>query len=222
MKMKNMTNRFRGLTMMEVVVSMALSTIIILGMSVMVSGAQHAWNRSFASTHKQIRQDAETMSITFGKMIRQCNRLDYKLYTVSGSTFTPVTGGVAGQSVRQGDAVEFRYWDVPLTAALLDASRTGTAYALFYMDNGTLKMDTGPYPPGGIPAGGGQRNTGGVTTLVLAHNVSTADGQRAFSHTTQGSTGVGCVRMHVTLTDPDDGDQIRVMTSSLLRNIWPR
>ena len=131
-----------------------------------------------------------------------------------------------GQEVVWGNAVEFRFWDVPLDNAdsynLLDVTKTGTAYALFYVDEDRLKVDYGPYPPGAAPEGGGARNTSGVKTQVLAENVSTETGVGAFSHTTISGAGQRTVRINVIVSDPSDGRTIKLMTATLLRNLWPR
>ncbi len=214
--------RQKALTLTELVVGMALTTIVILTVSMLVAGGHKAWNRSFDNTHKEIRIDAERIMLSFGATVRKCNRLDYTLYTGTPSSFSPVSQTLSGENIYYGDAVEFHFWDVDLSFDLLDVAMTGTAYALFYIDGDQLKLDVGPYPPGGIPYGGGARNTSDVTTRVIASNVTVQDGQKAFSHTAQGATGLGCVRLHVNLTDPEDGETIRVMTSSMMRNIWPR
>ena len=44
----------------------------------------------------------------------------------------------------------------------------------------------------------------------------------AFSHTTINGIGQGSVRINIIITDPVDDASIKVMTSTLLRNIWPR
>ena len=107
----------------------------------------------------------------------------------------------------------------------MDPTKTATAYALFYLDGDSLKLDYGPYPPGAVPPGGGSKNTSGVVTeVLLAENVSTDPNSSidAFSHTTIGGVGQGSVRMNVILTDPEDDEEIRVMTATLMRNVWPR
>jgi len=104
----------------------------------------------------------------------------------------------------------------------VDVEKLATAYALFYLDGDELKVDYGPYPPGAAPAGGGARNTAGVTTTVLAENVSTETEKGAFGHTTLNGMGQGAVRIDVTLTDPADEQTLKVMTATLMRNIWPR
>jgi hypothetical protein len=129
------------------------------------------------------------------------------------------------ETVVSGDAVEFRYWDVELdttdTHDLMDVTKKATAYALFYLGSGQLKVDYGPYPPGGVSAGG-SRNTANVNTIVLARNVQSGPGLGAFSHTTLNSIGKGCVRLNIILTDPNSGEQNRVMASVLMRNKWPQ
>ena len=160
-------------------------------------------------------------------MGRKANRLAYTIYDITGSTFTPAEPETSNpQEVVFGDAVEFRYWDVELdsedTHELMDVTKMGTAYALFYLDADQLKVDYGPYPPGAVPDGGGGRNTSDITTTVLAENVSANPNTGVFSHTTLNGVGMGCVRINITLTDPEDGESIKVMTAALMRNIWPR
>jgi len=122
--------------------------------------------------------------------------------------------------------VEFRYWDVELDSSdshgLMNTDTLATAYALFYHEGGQFKVDYGPYPPGAVPHGGGQKHGAGVTTVVLADNVTADPTVKPFSHTTQAGVGLGCVRLNVIQTDPNSGETTRIMTAALLRNIWPR
>jgi hypothetical protein len=104
----------------------------------------------------------------------------------------------------------------------METDVTATAYALFYLDGEQLKVDYGSYPPGGVPTGGGSRNTTGVTTHVLADNVSSGPNAGPFSHTVSGGTGQGCVRLNLTLTNPDHEETTAVTSAVLMRNIWPR
>ena len=81
----------------------------------------------------------------------------------------------------------------------------------------------GPYPPGAVADGGGYRNVSGVTTTILAENVSDNGSDiDAFSHTTLNGVGQGSVRSNIVLEDPEDGETVRIMTATLMRNIWPR
>jgi hypothetical protein len=73
-----------------------------------------------------------------------------------------------------------------------------------------------------VPAGGGGRNAANVTTRILAENVTTDPNIGTFSHTTLNGVGQGCVRINITLTDPEDGEAVRVVTATMMRNIWPR
>jgi hypothetical protein len=104
----------------------------------------------------------------------------------------------------------------------VDTSKLATAYALFYLDGHQLKVDYGPYPPGAVPAGVGVRNTRGVTTVVLADHVNLSGTDVPFTHNTVAGVGQGSVRLNVTLTDPNTGDTVKVMTTAFLRNAWPR
>jgi type II secretory pathway pseudopilin PulG len=217
-----------GMTLVELVVAMGVSIILIAGVGVLLDGGNRAWLRAYKAANDRLNIDAQALTAAFGAAGRRSNRGNYVLYTFAEGILTPALPP-SGQpdSVVFGDAVEFRYWDVPLNTTdsynLMDSDTTATAYALFYLDGDTMKVDYGSYPPGAAPVGGGNRNTSGISTAVLAKNVSADSGHPPFSHTTVGATGQGSVRLDVTLTDPnDDSRTMRVMTSTLLRNIWPR
>jgi hypothetical protein len=206
---------------------MAISLILVLAMGGLLVSGNRTWQRTYNSAHKKIKQDAEAVMIAFGSIGRKANRLGYIIYNINGSTFTPAVPSTSNpQEVVSGNAVEFRYWNVELDETdshrVMDVTKTATAYALFYLRDGQLKVDYGPYPPGAVPTGGGNRNTSNITTTVFAENVSTDPGIGAFSHTTLNGVGQGSVRINITLTDPADGESIKVMTAALMRNIWPR
>ncbi len=230
-----------GVTLIELITSMAIALIIILTASVLLVSGNRSWIKTYNSAHKQIKVDAQMVMLTFGSVGRKSNRsvdpshLGYIIYKITGSTFTPAVSATPSvDTVVPGDAVEFRYWDVDLdkgdTHQLVNDKKIATAYALFYLDSGQIKVDYGPYNwvtnTGAIPPGpgGGVRNTSGVHTLVLARNVTADPNIKIFSHTTQAGNGAGkgCVRMDAILTDPADGDKIKVMTSVMMRNIWPK
>ena len=229
-QIRNRKYKFRlGLTMVELLVAMLLNIVVILAVGSLLVGGNRAWLNTFDSENKQIKQDALATTVAFGSIGREANRLGYTIYKVNGGTFTPAVPVTSDpQEVVSGDAVEFRYWDVGMDSTdsynLLDVTKTATAYALFYLDGDQLKVDYAPYPPAAVPAGGGSRNTAGVTTRILAENASTDPNSTVdvFSHTTTNGIGQGSVRINVILTDPEDNESIRVMTATLMRNIWPR
>jgi len=216
-----------GVTIIELTISMAIGAILLSGVGVLLISGQRAWNKIYGSAHKEIKQQAQNVVTAFGSIARKANRVDYTIYDIAGNGFTPALPQTANpQEVVPGDAVEFRYWDVEFDSEdshqLMDVTKTGTAYALFYLDDDKLKVDYGSYPPGAVPEGGGNRNTSNITTRVLAENVSTDPNIGAFSHTTLNGAGQGCVRINIILTDPEDKDSIRVTTAAMMRNIWPR
>lgn len=218
-----------GVTMIEIVLAMALNSMIALAVGILLIGGNRGWQNIYSSANKQIRQDALAATLTFGSIGRKSNRLSYTVYTVSEGTFIPAEPEQSSsEEVVSGDAVEFRYWDVALDEAdsysLIDNTKRATAYALFYIEGEKLKVDYGPYPPGAVADGGGSRNTTGVVTDILAENVSVDPNSEAgaFSHTTVGGVGQGSVRINIILTDPETGDTEKIMTSTLMRNIWPR
>ena len=223
----------RGHTIIELTIASAISLIVILATGVLLTSGQRAWLRSYESSNKQIKQDSLAASIAFSSMGRKANRLGdsdhrgYILYKFAAGTLEPALPVTSDpEEVVWGDAVEFRYWDVPLDEAdsynVMNTSTIATAYALFYVADGELRVDYGPYPPGAAPEGGGPRNITGVRTQVLAEGASPADVRGAFNHTTLNAIGQGAVRINVELADPDDGDTIKILTAALIRNMWPR
>jgi len=226
MRKATLRSRF-GFTLVETSISTVASAILVIVVGVLFMSGNRAWQQTYAAANSTTKQDALAVSVAFGGMGRRANRLDYMLYTISGSALLPALPETSDpEEVVWADTVEFRYWDVPLddtdSYGLLDVTKTATAYALFYLDNNQLKVDYGPYPPGAAPEDGGARNTSGVTTQVLAENASPANEGGAFSHTTLNGVGQGAVRIDVTLTDPVTGEAINVSTATLMRNIWPR
>lgn len=230
-QIRNRKCEFRsGLTLMELVIAMAMNIIVLLAVGSLLVGGNRAWLNTYNSANKKMKDDALATTIAFGSMGRKANRIDYTIYKINGSTFTPALPITSDpEEVVSGDAVEFRYWDVGLDKTdshdLMDFTKTATAYALFYIDGDQLKVDYGQYPPGAVPEGGGSKNTSGVITKVLlAENVSTDKDSNigAFSHTTLNGIGQGSVRINIILTDPEDNESVNVMTATLMRNIWPR
>lgn len=220
-------HRNLGMTLVELVTATAAALILIAAVGTLLNGGSRAWQRAYDSANSRVNQDAQAVVAAFGAVGRKSNRGSYILYRIDDGKLTPALPPAdRPDAVVFGDAVEFRYWDVPLDPTdshnLMNAETTATAYALFYLEGDQLKVDYGPYPPGAAPSGGGARNTTGVSTTVLAENVGVAPGSAAFSHSTVGGTGQGSVRLKVTLTDPNDNRTTEVMTSALMRNIWPR
>lgn len=205
----------------------AVSFIIIMAVGMLLNSGNRAWTKTYASVHSRTNEEAQVVRAAFASLGRRANRGSYVLYQIDQGIFTPLWADPSvSESVVFGDAVEFRYWDVELNAAdthnVMDTERIATAYALFYLENERLKVDYGPYPPGAAPAQGGPKNTTGVTTIVLADNVTADPETGPFSHTASGGVGRGAVRLKVTLTDPDTGETKTVMAAALMRNIWPR
>jgi len=218
-----------GVTMIEIILAMALNSIIALAVGILIISGNRGWQNIYDSANSKIRQDAIVTTLTFGSIGRKANRLSYQLYKTGGGAFIPALPQTTDpQEVVSGDAVEFRYWDVALDEEdsydLMDTTKKATAYALFYIEGEKLKVDYGPYPPGGVPEGGGPRNTTGVNTEILAENVSLDEESEAgaFSHTVVSGLGQGSVRINIILTDPETGKTEKIMTSTLMRNVWPR
>ncbi len=216
-----------GTTLVELVVAGTIAIGLYFVVGVLLDGGNRAWLQTYESAHGQQQAEAQTIAATFGSIGRRANRTSYVLYRIDRGVFTPVSSDPSkAESVVSGDAVEFRYWDVELDSSdshdVMNTDQIATVYALFYVEDEQFKIDYGPYPPGAVPAGGGNRNTTGVTTVVLAENVTVGAHLGPFSHTASAGVGRGSVRLNVTLTDSESGETTRVVTGALMRNTWPR
>lgn len=222
--LKNLKKR-RGISLIEMLITMAMSFILVIAVGTLLVGGNHLWRKGYESANSRIKQDAHALMLTFGSIGRRSNRLNYTLYQKVDDRYVRAVGQSGGaEQIVYGDAVEFRYWsaDVP-TSDMLDPSNTGTNFAFFYFDGSKLCIDYGNAPPGAIAGESGQRIQGAVDkTIVISENVI-PDPNGAFSHTLISSVGQGCVRINVTVRNPDNpNEQVRVVTATLLRNIWPR
>jgi type II secretory pathway pseudopilin PulG len=208
-----------GFTLIEITISVAAALIVamIVG-SLMVSG-QRSWARAFNYANSKPQVDALASTITFGSIGRKSNKMNYALYEVSGESFEKVPPPKDPEQVIIGQAVEFRYWEGELNADILNTSITATAYALFYLDGDKLMLDLGPYPPGGVDDNGHRIEGHSITTLTLVENVANLE----FSHTTRDieGDGKGCIRMNLTILDPNSNSPTTVTAATLMRNTWP-
>ena len=155
--MKNLISKRKyrfgsGVTMIEIVLAMALNSMIALAVGILLISGNRGWQNIYDSANSEIREDAIVTTLTFGSVGRKANRLSYQIYKTGGDTFMPSLPQTSDpQEIVSGDAVEFRYWDVALDETdsynLMDTAKKATAYALFYIDGDKLKVDYGPYPP---------------------------------------------------------------------------
>lgn len=227
--MKNKNTKIRsGFTLIELTVTMLISTVVVLAVGTLLVAGQRSWLRTYDSAYETIKGDAKVITTAFTSTARKSNRLQCVVYDVSGSYFSSVSPKTKDpQEVISGDAIEFRFWDVALDADdsydLMDTTKVATAYKLFYVDGGVLKVDYGKYPPGAVAEGGGSRKTSDVTTTILAENVSAKNISGIFSQTAVNGTGSGSVRINLVLTDEDDEtNTVDVTAAALMRNNWPR
>jgi type II secretory pathway pseudopilin PulG len=208
-----------GFTLIELIVACTAALMIALLAGFLLKSGHQSWARAFNFANSKTQLDALSTSITFGSLGRKANKMDYTLYNISSGKFFPLPNPVDPEQVVTGQAVEFHYWDKDLDASLMDPAVTGTAYALFYLEGDKLMLDLGPYPPGAVDATGYRLSGSYVTTLTLAENVADLE----FNHTTRSITGEGkgCVRLNLTIRDPNEETPVTVTAATLLRNTWP-
>jgi hypothetical protein len=211
-----------GFSLMELVVAMAAAFIVMLTTAFLVQSGYRAWNQTYNNINAESRLGALDTMVALGSIGRKSNKVDYRMYKkLASGSYQRATPLVNPEEVVKGDAVEFRCWNTDLNAAMMDPDVNATTYALFYLDNGQLKINYGPYPPGGInEASGTIRSGAGITTTTLTKNISSVE----FSHTTKNMAGDGrgCVRMKLVITDPNSGLSKTTIAATLMRNVWPQ
>jgi prepilin-type N-terminal cleavage/methylation domain-containing protein len=215
-----------GFTLIELMAAIALSCIVMLPVAMLVQSGYKSWNQTYKTANADSQLDSIATTTAFGSIGRKSNKNDYYVYRVAGSTFTaPPVNPLDSDEILTGQAVEFRYWSTDLTAAMLTPTSAADSYALFYLDNGQLKLEISDHAHGGIgpPAinAAGHRVAGaGATTTILAKNVASV----VFTHTKKTPTGGGwgCVRMNLTINDPADNKSKTVIAATYLRNVWPQ
>lgn len=215
-----------GFTLIEIVVTLAILVIPILAVTILAAGGSRSFRQTYNSIHKEIRQDALAAMTAFSTIGRKSNRSNYTVYKIINGVYS-VAQPLPNEEVATGSAVEFRYWNEPFDPAspgadTLEASNTGTHYALFYLDGRRLKVDYGPVVNGVGGVAGGARRTSSISqTVTLSEWVDTSRGTEIFSHNVVGGVGMGSIRMDLTLTD-NEGESVEVKTSVLPRMNWPR
>ncbi len=217
-----------GVTLIELVIAAAISTLLVLIVGDLLVSGQRFWQQTYSDSQKQIKQDEQAIMIKFGNMGRKSNRMSsgswqgYKVYTNHGDTVRATTN--PGTLIADGNAVEFGYWNCDWDDAgfnpstVVDKSKICTDYVEFYLTGSTFNAEYGvyDYTQGGLKVP--------VRTEIIAQNASAGTaGMGVFSHTTDiNGNGNGSVRINLKLTDPADGEFIVVKTATLLRVVWPR
>ena len=210
----------RGFSLVELIMAIAVATIVMMAVALLVYSGQKSWIRAFNATNSESRLGSLDSMIALGAVGRKSNKVDYRLYKLVAGQYQRALPISNPEEPIIGQAIEFRYWDTALDADLMDPTITATAYAIFYLENGALKMTYGPYPPSGIDAAGNIRSGADIATVTLAENVSSVQ----FGHTTRNMAGdgKGCVRMKLIITDPADGSSKTTLAATLMRNVWPQ
>jgi hypothetical protein len=221
-----------GFTLIEVIVAMAGGFIVMMIVAMLVQSGYRSWNQAYRTANADSRLDSIAATTSFGTIGRKSNKNDYYVYQVANGVFTsPPVNLLDPDEILTGQAVEFRYWSTDLTAAMLTPTSVADCYALFYLDNGQLKLEIsdpthGGIGPPAINAAGHRVNGTGATTAILAKNVRRLDGGEpvTFSHTkkTPAGGGLGCVRMRLEINDPNDKEPKIVIAATYIRNVWPQ
>lgn len=105
-QIENRRNRFRsGLTIIEMITAMMINVIVVMAVGALLAGGNRTWQRTYDSANKKIRQDALATTLAFGSVGRKANRLNYRIYEVSGDTFIPAVAQTLDEEIVSGDAV---------------------------------------------------------------------------------------------------------------------
>ena len=221
MKAKNR----EGLSLIELVIAMAMASILVLVAGILLLGSNRAYLQTYASIHDPMQQDSRALTAAFGAICRKSNRTNYTVYKMFGNSYIEAVPD-SGSSIATGQAVEFRYWDKPFYELSQDMDRmdvadTGTNYALFYLSGEKLYVDYGTIVDdvGGID--GGFRKTSNIETQCLVQQVDTSENSDIFIHEIVGGAGNGCISLNLTLIN-DEAKTMDIKMAALVRVVWPK
>jgi prepilin-type N-terminal cleavage/methylation domain-containing protein len=226
MNRKSFLPKIYGFTLIEMMIVVAILAIPLVAVGILAAGGSRSFRQTYNSIHKEVRQDAVAVMTAFGTVSRQSNRNNYKVYTIKNGVYAEAQPPPK-QEIASGQAVEFRYWQDPFDPEhpgenALDISNTGTHYALFYLDGSELKVDYGTVDGDVAGIVGSSRSAARILrTVTLTRFVDLSKTTDLFSHSIIGGAGQGSVRLNLTLAD-EEGEQVEVKTSVLLRMSWPR
>ncbi len=217
--------RIHGLSLVELIIVMAMASILVLTTSSLLLGANQTFRQMYDFVHHPVHQDSKALAIAFETISRKSNRTNYAIYNVDGQVFAEAQPE-PGDSIASGQAVEFRYWSRPfyeLSREMdhIDTADTGPRYALFYLTDDKLYVDYGDVVDGVGAIQNGSRQTDNIITQRLVEHVDMGQQQDIFSHEVVGGSGNGCVVLDLQLKD-DTGQIAHVKISSLLRVVWPQ
>lgn len=225
--MKSHSRSAKGISLIELVTTMIIAVIPLSSVAVLIVGGQHSWGKTYNSANRKIKIDAENACTLFGSMARRSDS-EYTALIDSRTGRRSISDNSApNPNASLGQGIEFRYWAAASekkttkrvtgrlwsnrrnqSAAITSVSIVPTEYARFYLNrDNALAVDYGPYPYDSW-----RRSVS--RTIVLAENVESLELQRSF----QTNAGQPCVKMVLTMKDPDDGTIITMKTASLLRN----
>ncbi len=117
-----MTKYKRAFTLMELIITMALSTIVILGMGVILVDNQKGWSTMYDRTFSDVVTDAYIARDVFVKVARKSS----------------MKASAIGSA---GEFIQIYYYQDP-------AATTPDRYAKFYISSGSLLVDYGDLDPG--------------------------------------------------------------------------
>lgn len=215
-----------GFSLIELIIAIAIVAIPLAAVTVLLSGSSRAWKKIYDDANREIRLDSLAAMTSLQHMGRQANIVNYTVYTIKNGGFAPAVP-LSGEDVAEGQAVEFRYWRNTFDPAnppadIFEYANTGDGYALYYLDNKTLKLDLGRVVNNIGAVNNNARQTANLdSTQTLSKNVDTSKSTAIFSHLTSGGQGAGCINTNLTLKDDTD-KSIEIKFATLLRAAWPR
>lgn len=210
--------RFRkGVTLLELIVATAISVIPISTAGVLLVAGQTSVGKIHKVANSQIENEGQDATVVFGRIGRKSNLEDCKI-TIGGKPPKSTSGGRGSSTPNiSGNTVNFGYnitsSQVPRRGSDRRGNRSSSSvnlkeYASFFLNgnDNTLRVAYSPEPPGS-----GSLIT---NTVILANNVTKV----TFSRAIVNNIPQGCVRMKMTLQDPDNGRIFTVTAATLLRN----
>lgn len=216
----------KAFSLIELVYTIAIATIPIIAVTILLSGSSRSWKKIFDDANSAIRSDGLAVMASIQQIGRQANITNYTVYTIKNGVFTPAVPPT-GKVTAEGQAVEFRYWKNVFDPNnppndVFDYSNTGDAYALYYLDGNTLKLDLGNVVDGiGAVSNKSRETKNLISTQIISKYIDSAKSAAPFNHNISGGNGSGCLNTNLTLKD-EQNKSIEIRFATLLRSAWPR
>lgn len=129
MKMDN-----RGITLVELMIALAVSTVVILGATVFLSTSQNSYQRE--KTRIDLQQEAQIATAQITNMLLEATKTEVGLHPISGKTMLRIYGTPSGTSIEINEVYQDQNGKLRLNQGVTNGAVTYT-----YTDTNLLLAD---------------------------------------------------------------------------------